>query len=166
MDLWGADCICGITCETSHTHIHTHTTILPLSEFCPGQPGGASTRSNIYPLNLSWSSVIPYLLPVSILIHGILPVQFTTCVAVFFHTLSKFSLAYLLAWHPQIHTPYNNIIPEGTTIFCLVSFTTGTVWSATSSNSSASCCLMYCGETVRPSEKLSEGVNGKSGSKS
>jgi len=28
------------------------------------------------------------------------------------------------------------------------------------------CDVLYCGKTVRPSEKLSEGVNGKSGSKS
>jgi len=41
---------------------HTHTTILQLSGFCPGQPRWASTRRNIHPLNLSWSSIIPYLL--------------------------------------------------------------------------------------------------------
>ena len=37
--------------------------------------------------------------------HGILPVQFT-CLTVFFHSLSKFSLVYLLAWHPPLHSPY------------------------------------------------------------
>ena len=31
---------------------------------------------------------------------------------------------------------------------------------------SSVCNVLYCGETVRPSEKLSEGVNRKSGSKS
>ena len=32
-------------------------------------------------------------------------VQFM-CMTVFFHNLSKFSLVYLLAWHPPLHTPY------------------------------------------------------------
>ena len=31
--------------------------------------------------------------------HGIFPVLFP-------HSLSKFSLVYLLAWHPPLHTPY------------------------------------------------------------
>jgi len=35
-----------------------------------------------------WSSIIPYLLPPSITIHGIIPVQFT-CLTVFFHNLSS-----------------------------------------------------------------------------
>jgi len=56
--------------------------------------------------HLSWSSVICYLLPPSITIHGILPVQFA-CLSVFFRNLSlKFSLVYFLAWHPPLHTPY------------------------------------------------------------
>jgi len=56
--------------------------------------------------HLLWSSVIPYLLPPSTTIHGILPVRFM-CLTVFFHNLSsKFSLVYLLAWHPPLHTPY------------------------------------------------------------
>jgi len=45
-------------------------------------------------------------LPPSITIRGILPVQFT-CLTVFFaQSLSKFSLVYVLAWHPPLHTPY------------------------------------------------------------
>jgi len=55
--------------------------------------------------HLSRSSVIPYLLSPSITIHGFLPVQFT-CLTVFFHNLCPFSLVYLLAWHPRLHTPY------------------------------------------------------------
>jgi len=47
----------------------------------------------------------PYLLHPSITIHGILPVQFM-CLTVFFHNVDKFSLVYLLAWHPPFHTPY------------------------------------------------------------
>ena len=56
--------------------------------------------------HLSSSSIIPYLLPPSIMIHG--SVQFT-CLTVFLHNLSqisKFSLVYLLAWHPPLHTTY------------------------------------------------------------
>jgi len=45
------------------------------------------------------------LLTPSITIYGILPVQFT-CLTVFLHNLSKFSLIYILAWHPPLHTPY------------------------------------------------------------
>jgi len=47
-----------------------------------------------------------YLLHPSTTIHGILPVQ-STCLTVFLpQSLSKFSLVYLLAWHPPLHTPY------------------------------------------------------------
>jgi len=55
--------------------------------------------------HLSWSSIIPYLLPPSFTIHGIVPVQFM-CLTVFSHNLFKFSLVYILAWHPSLHTPY------------------------------------------------------------
>ena len=56
--------------------------------------------------HLSWSSIIPYLLPPSIMIHDIISVQFT-CLTVFFQNLSpKFSLVFLLAWHSPLHTPY------------------------------------------------------------
>jgi len=68
----------------THTHTHTHTTILQLSRFCPGQlvePVAEETFTHSY---LSWSSIIPYLLPPSITIHGILSVQFM-CLTVFFH---------------------------------------------------------------------------------
>jgi len=55
--------------------------------------------------HLPWSLIVPYLLPPSTTIHGILPVQ-STCLTVFFHNLSKFSLVYLWAWHPPLHSPY------------------------------------------------------------
>jgi len=58
-----------------------------------GEPVPEETFSHSH---LSWSSIIPYLLPASIMIHGILPVQFA-CLTVFFRNLSKFSLVYLLA---------------------------------------------------------------------
>jgi len=52
--------------------------------------------------HLSWSSIIPYLLHPSTIIHGIFPVQ-STHLTIFFHNLS---LVYLLAQHPPHHTPY------------------------------------------------------------
>jgi len=86
-----------------HTHTHKHTTILWLSGFCPGRPGWDSTRRE-REWHLLLSTIISYLLPPSITIHGILSVQFT-CLTVFFHNLSKFYLVYLLALHPPLHTP-------------------------------------------------------------
>ena len=51
---------------------------------------------------LSWSSIIPYLLPPSITIHGILPVQFT-CLTVFFaQSLSSF--LWSTSWPGTLHT--------------------------------------------------------------
>ena len=87
------------TCKHAHTcahmtHIHT-------------QPFYGSLEIFTHP-HLLWSSVIPNLLPLSITIHGILPVQFT-CLIVF-STISKFSLVYLLAWHPQLHSSPNHCL--------------------------------------------------------
>jgi len=50
----------------------------------PGEPVPEETFTHSH---LSWSSVIPYLLPLSITIHSILPVQFT-CLTDYFHNLS------------------------------------------------------------------------------
>jgi len=47
--------------------------------------------------HLSWSSVIPYLVPPSIAIHGILPVQFT-CMTVFLHNLCPTFLWFTSTW--------------------------------------------------------------------
>jgi len=86
-------------------YTHTHTTILRLCGFCPGQPGWAGTRRNILPLTLIVVINHPYLLFPSTTIHGILPIQ-SSCFTVFPQSLSKSSLVYLLAWHPPLHTPY------------------------------------------------------------
>jgi len=90
----------------THTHARTHTTILRLFGFCPGQPGWGSTRRNIHPLTpvvvishlLSASSIYcdPWHPPCSIYVPD----------SLFPQSLSKFSLVYLLAWHPPVHTPY------------------------------------------------------------
>jgi len=51
--------------------------------------------------HLSWLSIIPYLLPLSIMIHGILPVQFM-CLTVFFHNLCP-SFLWSLSWPGTVH---------------------------------------------------------------
>jgi len=81
---------------------YTHATILRLSGFCLWQPGWASTRRNIHPLTPI--VVINHPLSASsLMIHGIISVQFT-CLS--FSTVSKFSLVCLLALHPPLRTPY------------------------------------------------------------
>jgi len=53
------------------------------------------------PTHLSWSSIIPYLLPPSFMIHGIFLVQFT-CLTVFFHNLSP-SFLWSTSWPGTLH---------------------------------------------------------------
>ena len=62
-----------------------------------GEPVPEETFTHPYP---SWSSIIPYLLPPSITIHGILSVQFT-CLTVFFHNLSPSFFGLLLGLAPS-----------------------------------------------------------------
>jgi len=70
-----------------HAHMHAHTqpfySSLDSVRDNPGEPVPEETFTHSH---LSWSSVIPYLLPPYIVIHGILPVQFT-CLSVLFHNL-------------------------------------------------------------------------------
>jgi len=90
------------TCMRVLTHTHNRFMALLTVRDNWGEPEPEETFTHSH---LSWSSVIPYLLSPSITICGILPVQFTYLTD-FFHNLSKFSSVYLLAWHPQLHTPY------------------------------------------------------------
>jgi len=90
----------------AHKHAHTHTIILRLSGLCLGLPGLAGTRKNIHPLTpimvinhpLSASSVYydPW--------HPLYSVNMPD--SLFPQSLSKFSLVYLLTWHPPLHTQY------------------------------------------------------------
>ena len=75
-----------------HTHAHAHahtlrqTTVLQLPGFCPGQPGEPVQEETFTHSHLSWTSIIPYLFPPSVMIYVILPIQFT-CLTVFLHNL-------------------------------------------------------------------------------
>jgi len=57
--------------------------LLPFVQDYPGEPVPAETFTHS---NLSWSSIVIYLLPPSTTIHSIRPVQFT-CLTVFLHNL-------------------------------------------------------------------------------
>ena len=60
------------------------------------------TRRNIHPLApVLWSSIIPYLLPSSIVIHGIFPVEFT-CLTVCLHNLSP-NFLWSSSWPGTFH---------------------------------------------------------------
>jgi len=84
-----------------HAHTRTHTTVLWLSDFVQDNPGELVPEEKFIHSHLSWSSVIPYLLPPSIIIHGLLPVQFT-CLTVFFHNLSP-SFLWSTSWPDTLH---------------------------------------------------------------
>ena len=80
---------------------HTHTTILRLSGFCPGNPGEPAAEETFTHSHLSWSSIAPNLLHPSNSIHDILPVPFT-CLTVFFHNLPP-SCLWSTSWPGTIH---------------------------------------------------------------
>ena len=77
--------------------------------------------------HLSWSSIIPYLLPPSIIIHGTISVQFT-CLTVFLHNLcpSFFGLplslapstSYSIHVFPKSLSSFHNICPYHRNLFC------------------------------------------------
>jgi len=114
-----------VNCEMFVTPIHTQPFYSSL-DFIRDNLGELVPEETLTNSHVSWSPVIPYLLPPSITIHGILPTKFM-CTTVFFHNLPpKFSLVYLLAWHTALHTPYftqslssfRNTNPYHCNLFC------------------------------------------------
>jgi len=91
------------------THAHTHTQpfygSLDFVRDNPGEPVPEETFTNSH---LSWSSVIPYLLPLSITIHGILPVQ-STCLTVIFHYLSP-SFLWSTSWPSTLNFIFHTFL--------------------------------------------------------
>jgi len=55
-----------------HAHTHNH-----FMDFVRDNPGESVPKETFIHSRLSWSSIILYLFPLSIVIYGILPVQFT-----------------------------------------------------------------------------------------
>ena len=90
-----------MTGQTWTTHIQPFYSSLDFVQDNPGEPVPEETFTHSH---LSWSSVIPYLHPPSITIHGILPVQ-SMCMTVFFHNLSS-SFLWSTSWDPPLHNPY------------------------------------------------------------
>ena len=89
----------------AHTHTYNHFTAMWNLSGTTRVSRYQKKRSPTHTHRGHQSPRSPYLLSPSTTIHGILPIQ-STCSTVFFHNLSKFSLVYLLAWHPTLHTPY------------------------------------------------------------
>ena len=66
----------GTGCTHTHTHTHIQSFYGSL-DFVRDNLGEPVPEETFTHSHLLWSSVIPYLLPPSITIHGIIPVQFT-----------------------------------------------------------------------------------------
>ena len=70
-------------------------------DFIQDNPGEQVPEETFTHSHLSWSSIIPYLLPPFITIHGILSVQFM-CLTVFFHNLFQ-SFLWSTSWPGTLH---------------------------------------------------------------
>ena len=84
------------------TFTHTHTQPFYGSvEIVRDNPGELVPEETFAHPHLSWSSIIPYLLPLSIMIHGILLAQFT-CLTVFLHNRCP-SFLWSTSWPGILH---------------------------------------------------------------
>jgi len=88
-----------------HKHTQPFYSALDFVEDNQGEPVPEETFTHSH---LSWSSIIPYLLPLSTMIHGIPPVQFT-CLTVFF-TISFWSTTWPDTLHFILHMFLHPII--------------------------------------------------------
>ena len=95
-----------------NTHKHNCFTAL---DFVWDNPGELVPEETFTHLHLSWSSVIPYLLPPSIMIHGILPVQLT-CLRVFLHNLSP-SFLWSTSWPDTLNFILHTFLHSITVFF-------------------------------------------------
>jgi len=75
---------------------------LDFIQFNSGEPVPEETFTHSH---LSCSSIIPYLLPPSITIYGILLVQVTYLTVFLYNLCPKFPVVCLMVWHPALHTP-------------------------------------------------------------
>jgi len=87
--------------QITHTRMHAHTQPFYGSLDFVWENMGETVPETVTYSCLSWSSIIPYLLPPSVMIHGILPVQFM-CLTAFFHNLSP-SFLWSTSWPGTLH---------------------------------------------------------------
>jgi len=81
---------------------HTYTQLFYGSvDFFRDKPGESVPEETFTHSRLSWSSIVPNLLHLSTMIHGILPVQ-STCLTVFDHNLSP-TFLWSTSWPGNLH---------------------------------------------------------------
>jgi len=78
-----------ISLSAVHTHTHTHTPFYGSLDFVRDNLGEPVPEETFIHSHLSWSSIVPYLLHPSNMIHGILPVQSTYLTVFFQYTLYR-----------------------------------------------------------------------------
>jgi len=88
-------------CARTHTHTQLFYSSLDFVRDNPGEPVPEETFTHSH---LSLSLVIPYLLTPSV--RSMASSLFNLHARRPFSTVSKFSLVYLFAWHPKLHTSY------------------------------------------------------------
>jgi len=111
----------------ARTHTHTHNHFMASLDYVRDNMGEPLPEETFTHSHLSWSSVIPYLLPPFIMIHGILPVEFT-CLTIFFaQPLSKSSVLplglepstlYSIHFFTQSSSSFCDTYPYHHNLFC------------------------------------------------
>jgi len=96
-----------------HTHIHNHFTAVDFVRHNLGELVPEETFTNSH---LSWSSIVPYLLPPSTTIHGILPVQ-STHLKIFSRNLSP-SFLWSTCWPGTLHFILHTFLHLIIVFFC------------------------------------------------
>jgi len=92
---------CFTEAQKTHTHTQPFYGSLDFVRDNLGEPVPEETFTHSHP---SWSSNIPICFPH--LLRCMASSLFNPCTLQSFSTISKFSVVYLLAWHPPLHTPY------------------------------------------------------------
>ena len=87
----------------THTHTHNHFTVLWILSRTTHVSQYQKKHSPTHTYCGHQSSLICFLH----LLQSMRSSLFNLCLSLFPQSLSKFSLVYLLAWHPPFHTPYS-----------------------------------------------------------
>jgi len=94
-------CVCKVP-QLKPTTIATHTTFYGSLDFVQDNPGEPVPEETFTYSHLLWSSIIPYC--IIHLLWSVASSLFNLRAWQSFSAISKFSLAYLLAWHPPLTT--------------------------------------------------------------